>query len=144
GGSSAGGYLTMMLCFNSHFLNQLGVSQNQISGYIHDTGQPTVHFSILKEFNIDPRRVIIDDKSPLYYVGSDNSYPRMLFLVSDNDIPNRLEQTNLMISTLKQFGFHEPQVQLKIMHSEHCAYLGQYLDDGTNIFGQIVVNFIKS
>src|SRR5690606_21466514 len=46
GGSSAGGYISMMLCFDQRYLNKVGLSNDNISGYIHDAGQPTSHFNI--------------------------------------------------------------------------------------------------
>ena len=72
----------------------------KINGYIHDAGQPTVHFNVLKEKGIDSRRVIINEDAPLYYVGIEKEYPRMLFIVSTNDLENRYEQTMLMLRTL--------------------------------------------
>ena len=36
GGSSAGGYLSMMLCFAPQFLGKYGMKPTDIAGYIHD------------------------------------------------------------------------------------------------------------
>ena len=47
GGSSAGAYIAMMLCFDPAYLKPYGVSN--IQGYLFDAGQPTVHFRVLKE-----------------------------------------------------------------------------------------------
>src|SRR5690606_28133160 len=105
GGSSAGGYLSMMLCFDQSYLKNVGISNEQISGYLHDAGQPTVHLNILKERGIDSRRIIVDEAAPIYFVGLEKTYPKMMFVVSDNDVANRLEQTNLMVSTLNSFGY---------------------------------------
>lgn len=38
---------------------------------------------------IDLRRVIIDERAPLYFVGLEESYAPVLFLVADNDMENR-------------------------------------------------------
>lgn len=38
GGSSAGGYLSMMLCFNRQYLADVGLDNSSISGYFHDAG----------------------------------------------------------------------------------------------------------
>lgn len=64
GGSSAGGYLSMMLCFDKKYYEAVGVSPSDISGCVHDAGQPTVHFKVLKERGIDSRRIIIDESAP--------------------------------------------------------------------------------
>lgn len=137
GGSSAGGYISMMLCFDKSYLGAHGIFPTDISGFVHDAGQPTAHFNVLKYKGIDPRRVIIDDTAPLYHIGTDKEYSRMLFIVSDNDMKNRYEQTMLTLSTLKHFG-HEAKTSLKVMNGTHCAYVN------TEVFGQIIFNFINS
>jgi acetyl esterase/lipase len=83
GGSSAGGYLSMMLCFDKKYLASVGLDNSVIVGYLHDAGQPTAHFNVLKHSGIDRRRIIVDESAPLYYVGIESDYPRMRFIVSD-------------------------------------------------------------
>jgi len=144
GGSSAGGYLSMMLCFDSRWLGKHGISPLQISGYVHDAGQPTCHFNVLRERGIDTRRVMIDDSAPLFHVGADEAYPPMLIIVSDHDMRNRFEQTTLLMSTLSHFGHEAPEVQLKVMNGKHCAYVGQKDESGRSVFGQIIGEFIES
>ena len=141
GGSSAGGYLSMMLCFDGKYLQKFGILPTDIDGFIHDAGQPTCHFSILKNKGTDPKRVIVDESAPLFHVGLCDKYAPMLFIVSDNDMAGRYEQTLLMVRTMKNFGF-EPE--LKIMHGGHCHYLGQTAPDGGNLFADIVSEYILS
>lgn len=141
GGSSAGGYLSQMLCFDRRWLSAHGIKPTDISGFIHDAGQPTCHFNVLRERGIDSRRVIIDDSAPLYHVGADDRYPPMLIIVSDHDMKNRYEQTMLLISTLKHFG-HDEAVRLKIMNGKHCAYVNAADQNGESVFGAIVAEFI--
>ena len=66
GGSSAGGYLSEMLCFDKKYLAQYGIDSDLINGYIHDAGQPIVHFNVLRARGIDSRRVIIDEAAPIF------------------------------------------------------------------------------
>ena len=141
GGSSAGGYLTQMLCFDKSWLGKYDLSPMDFSGFIHDAGQPTCHFNVLRERKLDSRRVIVDHTAPLYHVGEDESYPPMLIIVSNNDIQNRYEQTLLLVSTLKHFG-HTENVQLKIMNGSHCEYVFTVDENGENIFGQLVRQYI--
>ena len=122
GGSSAGGYLSMMLCFDKRWLAPYGIDPVSIDGYIHDAGQPTCHFNVLRERGLDPRRVIIDDSAPMYHVGTAKAYAPMCFIVSDHDMENRYEQTMLMLSTMKHLRYDMSKVQLRVMHGEHCAY----------------------
>ena len=143
GGSSAGGYLSMMLCFDSRWLGKYGISPLQINGYIHDAGQPSCHFNVLRERGIDTRRVMIDDSAPRFHVGADEKYSPMLIIVSDQDMRNRLEQTTLLISTLSHFGHEAPEVQLKVMCGKHCAYIRKKDEDGRGVFGQLIAQFIE-
>ena len=140
GGSSAGGYLSMMLCFDKKYLGIYGISPMDIACFIHDAGQPTAHFNVLKSRGIDSRRVIVDETSPMYHVGVDNEYPPMIFIVSDNDMENRYEQTMLMRSTLKHFGYDESKIYLEVRNGTHCHYVGK--DDG--VFSGMIKKFIEN
>ena len=141
GGSSAGGYLTMMLCFDKRYLANVGLDNSAIAGYFHDAGQPTAHFNVLKYANVDPRRIIVDETAPLYYIGLEDEYPPMRFAVSDNDIKNRYEQTMLLLSTLSHFGYQN--YDHIVMHGKHCEYLHKTDENGRNVFGQMVYDFIR-
>lgn len=140
-GTSAGGYLSMMLCFDKRYLAAEGLDNSKIAGYYHDAGQPTSHFNVLKYTGIDSRRVIVDETAPLYYVGIEDEYPPMRFAVSDNDMENRYEQTMLMLSTLSHFGYKNYDHVL--MHGTHCAYCFEKDENGQSVFGQMLYDFIK-
>lgn len=140
-GTSAGGYLSMMLCFDKRYLESVGLDNSSISGYYHDAGQPTSHFNVLKYAGIDSRRVIVDETAPLYYVGTEDTYPPMRFAVSDNDMENRYEQTMLMLSTLSHFGYRN--YDHVVMHGTHCEYCFQTDERGQSVFGQMLYDFIR-
>ena len=142
GGSSAGGYLSMMLCFDKRYLESVGLTNQNIAGYFHDAGQPTAHFKILSESGFDSRRVIVDETTPLYYVGVEKEYPPMRFIVSTNDMQNRYEQTMLLLSTLKHFGY--TGYDHVVMDGTHCHYCGQLDENGVSKLGKMVYDFIKS
>ena len=141
GGSSAGGYISQMLCFDKRWLANHGMKPTDITGFVLDAGQPTCHFNVLRERGIDTRRVMIDDSAPLYHIGADKEYPPMLVIVSDDDMENRYEQTLLVMSTLKHFG-HTDNVKLQVMHSTHCAYIRKADEQGKSIFGKLISDFI--
>ena len=143
GGSSAGGYISQMLCFDPSWLAEQGLHPDRICGFIHDAGQPTCHFNVLRERGLDTRRVIIDESAPLYHIQADKPYPPMLIIVSDQDMPNRYEQTALLVSTLTHFGYGD-RVTLRIMQGKHCAYVNKLDDQGHSILGQLVSKFIWS
>lgn len=143
GGSSAGAYLSMMLCFDERWLGAHGLSAADFAGFVHDAGQPTKHFNVLRELGIDTRRVIVDDTAPLYHIGKTIDLPPMLFIVSDNDMENRIEQTTLVRSTLRHFGFPEEKMPLRLMHGKHCHYLRQ-MDEHGSVLGGIIEEFIRA
>ena len=142
GGSSAGGYISMMLCFDDKYLGANGIKPTDIAGYVHDAGQPTSHFNVLKERKTDSRRVIIDESAPIYHI-CEKEYSPMLFIVAEFDMTNRYEQTLLTMSTLRHFGQGD-KVNYKFMEGKkHCQYTCAKDENGVSIFGQIVVDFVK-
>jgi len=143
GGESAGAYLSMMLCFDKRWLAPYKIDSVDIKGYVHAGGQPTGHFNILREQGIDTRRVIIDEKSPIFHIGIAKEYSPMVILVSDNDMENRYEQIMLMVATIKHFGYNMDNIILKVMHGKHCSYLHEVDENGINVFGKIISDFIN-
>ena len=141
GGSSAGGYISMMLCFDKKYLSEYGIDNSMISGYFHDAGQPTAHFTVLKYSGLDSRRLIVDESAPLYHIGPDNNYPRMRFIVSDNDIKCRYEQTMLTLATLSHFGY--TGFDHKLIHGSHCAYYEAIDENGDSVIGKMILDFIS-
>ena len=147
GGTSAGGYLSMMLCFAEKYLNAVGVSNDDIAGYYHDAGQPTTHFNILKrERGLNPDRTIVDEAAPLYHIdGPGHNYPPMHFVVADNDMKNRYEQTMLVMSTLRNFRYDMSKITLTCMENcTHCSYWKTRKEDGRGLMADEICDFIDS
>ena len=132
----------MMLCFDGRFLGAVGMKPTDIDGYIHDAGQPTAHYNVLKARGIDSRRAIVDETAPMYFIGTEEKYAPMLFIVSDNDIFARYEQTMLMVKTLEHFG-HKENIFLTVMKGEHCEHTNSTDECGEGVFGNIVKSFIE-
>lgn len=143
GGSSAGGYASMMLCFDKRWLAPYKLPENAVTGYFHDAGQPTTHFNVLRERGIDPRAIRVDDAAPLYHIGEAAEYPPMHFVISDNDIENRYEQTMLVMGTLKHLGYDMSRVSYRVMHGKHCQYVIGLDENGESVFGRITLDFLK-
>ncbi|MDF2543901.1 MAG: hypothetical protein K0S47_3619 [Herbinix sp.] len=126
GGSSAGGYLAMMVYFDRHYLNQYGILPEEIKGWVFDAGQPTVHFNVLRERGLDTRLARIDEAAPIYFIdhGMDqDKQSKLLFITADNDMPNRLEQTKLILKTMEQFNYDMSKVEFILMEGcGHCGY----------------------
>ena len=142
GGSSAGGYLSMMLCFDKKWLAVHGMDPMQIAGFYHDAGQPTTHFNVVKARGLDKRRVIVDEAAPLYYIGLDEKYPPMRFALAEEDMQNRKEQTELLLSTMKHFGYEN--YDLVVRPGKHVKYLRRNNEEGVNEFADMVYDFICS
>ena len=142
GGESAGGYISMMLCFDPKYLASVGLSNDNIAGYWHAAGQPTAHFNVLKYSGTDPRRVIIDERAPLYFMGLEEKYPYMRFTVSDNDMFARYEQTMVVIKTLEHFGYKN--FDLKVVSGTHCSYFKTLYEDGVSEAAHLILDFLQT
>ncbi len=128
-GQSAGAYLTLMLCLNKEYLKEVGVDNKEIVGWISDAGQPTTHFNILKlERGLDPLLQRVDEAAPLYYVNKDTYFSHLLLMTYECDLPNRLEQNKLLMSSIKTFS-KDLDVELKILKGEHCHGSDQLDED---------------
>jgi hypothetical protein len=133
-----------MLCFDKKYLAPYKIDADEITGYIHDAGQPTAHFAVLKERGIDVKRVIIDESAPIYHITDDRDYAPMCVLVSEFDAANRFEQTQLMLSTMKHMGADMNKVEYNFMPGwKHCRYLKETDPDGKKVFVEIAVDFIR-
>lgn len=143
GGSSAGGYLSMMLCFDPKYLGFHGIAPTDINGYVHDAGQPTAHFNVLKERGLDSRRIIVDDTAPLFHVGLAESYSPMLIIYSDNDMVNRPQQTEVLLTTLKHFGYDSNKISVTVKNGKHCAYVSRLDESGESEFAKMIFPFIS-
>ena len=144
GGSSAGGYLSMMLCFDGQYLGAHGLAPTDIKGYIHDAGQPTTHFNVLRERGLDPKRLISDEAAPIWHVGLAKEYAPMIFIVADHDMVGRYEQTMLMHKTIAHFGYDMSRVLLEVVeNSKHCEYVSHARPDGTSTLCELAMKIIK-
>lgn len=139
GGSSAGAYLSMMLCFDEKYLKWYDVNPIEIDGWFHDAGQPTSHFGIMRERGFERYKVVVDESAPMYHVGDQKEYSPMRFIVSDNDMPARYEQTMLMIATMKSFNYDMDKVSLKVMNGTHGAYAKD-----RKLLGSMICEFLDS
>ena len=141
GGSSAGGYISMMLCFDGKYLAPYGINPADLAGFVHDAGQPTTHYKVMRERGFNQNRIVVDEAAPAYFIGTKTEYPPMIFIVSDNDMVNRYEQTQMMLTALKQFGYSD--YKYKLMHGTHCHYVNMLDENGDSVLGKIAYEFIE-
>ena len=129
-GSSAGGYIALMLCLNKEYLEFARVDRNKIVGYVSESGQPTTHFNILdRERHQNPWIQRIDEAAPLYYVDEKMDVSRLLLVTYENDLPNRVEQNELLASSIKFFK-QKFDVHFEILDGKHCAGSNVLNEDG--------------
>lgn len=143
GGSSAGAYLSMMLFADGRYLS--AANAGEVSGYILNGGQPTVHFNVLRERGADERLVRVDEAAPLWYIDCDFSADtrRLLLLFAENDMVNRPEQNRLFHRTLLHFGYPEALVEARCMAGfGHCEYDGVTDAAGKNLLAELCADFI--
>lgn len=129
GGSSAGGYITMMLHHNPAHLQAFGIDpEKDIAGYIYDAGQPTTHFHMLELCGEYAHRVLIDERAPMWYLKKPyedtENLPKVQFFAAENDMPNRVKQNELMMEVMLNSGYPEEKISFrKMMGYGHCKYL---------------------
>lgn len=144
GGSSAGGYLSMMLFFDEHYLGAHGISPRDIDGWYFDAGQPTTHFNILAmERGMDPVAVRVDEGAPIYFVDHRYEDPETLpclhFVWAENDMTARPEQSALLICLLRHYGYPQKKLTQTFMpHNGHCEYVSK-----PALFGEMIAGFLN-
>ena len=138
-GSSAGAYITAMLAYDSKYLGTYGIQTTDISGYIIDSAQMTTHFNVLRERGIHTQRIIVDEAAPVYHISENTVFPNAMIVVSDNDMPCRLEQNLMFMRTAKIFGCPEEKMVYKLMKGfSHCGY------SNTGEFADMILGYMDS
>ena len=144
GGSSAGGYITMMLCFARDYLGAVGLAPENFAGFIFDAGQPTTHFNVLRYRGEDPRLCRIDEAAPIYHVTDARPGRPIQVIYADGDMPARPEQNNLLLATMRHFGYDMSLVRVKVMEGYgHCGYDGEQ-KDGKWVLAGLIADFVNA
>ena len=142
-GQSAGAWLSLMLCLNQEYLKSVGLDISKIVGWISDAGQTTSHFHILEiEKGLNPWIQRIDETAPLFYVDEKVNFSHMLLMVYEEDLPNRLEQNELLLSTIKNFN-KDADIELKVLKGSHCHGSSELDTDGEYETVKIIKEWIK-
>ena len=129
GGSSAGGYITMMLHLNPTHLAAVGIdSFRDVAGYVYDAGQPTTHFHCLELEGEYAHRVLIDERAPMFYLSKpfapDTVFPKVAVVVAETDMLNRVKQNELLLEIMRNFGYPAEKLSFRqMMGYGHCKYL---------------------
>ena len=142
-GQSAGAWITLMLCFNHEYLDSVGIKNSDIAGWISDAAQTTSHFNILKiEQGINPWVQRIDKTAPIYYVDEKVNFSHILLMAYEEDLPSRVEQNKLLVSTVKNFN-KDADIELKVLKSYHCHGSSEVDEDGEYETIKCIKDWIK-
>ena len=143
GGSSAGAYLAMMICFARGYLARFGAMPENFAGFIFDAGQPTTHFNVLRYRGEDSRRCVVDEAAPLYHIDGARPNRPLKIIYADRDMPARLEQNQLLAATLRHWGYDMSLVDVELMTGYgHCGYDGA-MSDGRWILADLIGRFVR-
>ena len=121
-GSSAGGYLTMMVGMDPKWLGKHGFKISDLAGLAPNSGQATTHFAV-KKFRDDPRQGIvpvIDEYAPLYHVVNWKDIPPVVCITGEPpwEWKGRAEENELLIGTLKGLG-HKNAWYVRLPFADH-------------------------
>jgi len=115
-GSSAGGYLTLMLGFDKRWLAKYDVDADRIKGLVPYTGHTITHMTVRKEMHgLSSSTPLIDEYAPIYHARADA--PPVLLLTGDRrlEMLGRCEENELFYRVLKNVGHP---------HVEHLEFQG--------------------
>ena len=103
-GSSAGGYLTMMVGMDKSYLKKHQIDANDIFALLPLTGHAITHFTVRSENGVSKEQPIIDRYAPLYHVRSDA--PPIVLYTGDPELEmlGRTEENAYMMRMLKITG----------------------------------------
>lgn len=103
-GSSAGGYLTMMVGMDKSYLKKHQIDANDIFALLPLTGHVITHFTVRSENGVSKEQPIIDRYAPLYHVRSDA--PPIVLYTGDPELEmlGRAEENAYMMRMLKVSG----------------------------------------
>lgn len=103
-GSSAGGYLTLMVGLDQTYLKTHEIEANDILALLPLTGHTITHFTVRAEKNIPKTQPIIDRFAPLNHVRADA--PPIVLFTGDSELEmlGRTEENAYMMRMLKVVG----------------------------------------
>ena len=103
-GSSAGGYLTMMVGLDKSYLKKHQIDANDIFALLPLTGHAITHFTVRSENGISKKQPIIDRYAPLYHVRADA--PPIVLYTGDPELEmlGRAEENAYMLRMLRVAG----------------------------------------
>lgn len=109
-GHSAGGYLTLMIGLDKHYLNTHNVDADSIAGLIPFSGHTITHFTVRKERGIKKRQPIIDRYAPLFHVRRNASPLLLITGDADKEMLGRYEENAYLWRMMKIAGHKQTKI----------------------------------
>lgn len=127
GGHSAGAYLAALLTLKPQD------GKPEIRGVIPMSGQMVTHYTVRAERGLGPNQVTADEAAPIFHVSE--TAPPFCVLISDNDMPGRLEENAYFVAMMKVVGhqYTDFHVLSERDHSSIGELFGQAEDEASRI-----------
>lgn len=138
-GSSAGGYLSMMVGLDKSWLAPYDIDANQLAGIISLSGQTITHVAVREERGGNRAKPVVDELAPLYHVHGDA--PPLLLVTGDRDLEllGRYEENAYMKRMMEINGHSQTELfELKGLdhskvekpgHEKLKAFMNRVLED---------------
>ncbi len=139
-GHSAGGYLTLMLGMDRHYLRDAGVEPKDIAGYIPVSGQTMTHYTVREERGIGQYTITADEAAPVHYVRVETQ--PFLVLYADHDMAARAEENEYFVAIMKGAGNKHITGKL-ITDRTHGSIAGKIWEEGDPA-REAILEFIKA
>lgn len=109
-GHSAGGYLTLMIGLDKHYLEAHNIDANRIAGLIPLSGQVITHFTIRNERGLKETQPQVDEYAPLWHVRADA--PPLLLITGNREMEmlGRYEENAYLARMMKVAGHTDTQL----------------------------------
>ena len=106
-GHSAGGYISMMLCLDKHWLAAYGIDADSVMMYVPFSGQAITHYNVRKMQGIPPLQTTIDEYAPLYWVRGD--CPPLVLICGDRELElyGRYDENQYLARMMKLAGHQQ-------------------------------------
>lgn len=140
GGHSAGGYLTLMLGMDTHYLIAVGLNPTDIAGLIPVSGQVMTHYTVLGERGLGRFNVMADNAAPVHFVRAET--PPFLVLYADHDMAARAEENAYFVALMKGAG-NKSITGHMIENRTHGSIAGKIVDEG-DAARTAILDFIRT
>ncbi len=140
-GHSAGGYLTLMIGMDAHYLASFGLKPQNIAGLIPVSAQVMTHYTVRQERGIGKFSATADEAAPVYYAAEKSVAP-MLVLCADKDMPARAEENAYLVALMKGAG--NKRVTLQVIADRNHGSVGNNIAKAGDPARMAILEFMQA